>query len=142
MTMSEEKTVSLYTDGACRGNPGNGGAGAVIFDYKGREVASAKRFLGKCTNNEAEYAALILGLKEALKLKCKEIRIFLDSELLVRQIGGVYRVKNSRLKELMKDVRIQLSMFDGYSIKHVLRTRNTVADRLANEAIDDEIDTA
>ncbi len=142
MTMSEEKTVSLYTDGACRGNPGNGGAGAVIFDHKGREVASAKRFLGKCTNNEAEYAALILGLKEALKLKCKEIRIFLDSELLVRQIGGVYRVKNSRLKELMKDVRIQLSMFDGYSIKHVLRTRNTVADRLANEAIDDEIDTA
>lgn len=137
--MPEGKTINLYTDGACRGNPGDGGAGVVLFDEDGRVVATAKKFLGICTNNEAEYGALILGLKEALKSKHKNIRIFLDSELLVRQINGVYRVKNSRLKELMKDVRKYLSMFDGYTVGHVPRSGNKMADRLANEAIDDEV---
>lgn len=136
--MSDEEAVILYTDGACRGNPGDGGAGAVLFDENGRVVTTAKKFLGICTNNEAEYGALILGLKEALKSKHKNIRIFLDSELLVKQINGIYRVRNSRLKELMKDVRKQLSMFDGYTVEHVPRSRNKVADKLANEAIDDE----
>ncbi|MBW2598717.1 MAG: ribonuclease HI family protein [Deltaproteobacteria bacterium] len=139
--MPDEATVILYTDGACRGNPGNGGAGAVLFDKNGCVAATAKRFLGICTNNEAEYGALIMGLKEALEAKHKNIRIFLDSELLVRQINGVYRVKNGRLKELMKDVRKYLSMFDGYTVEHVPRSRNKIADRLANEAIDDEIET-
>jgi len=138
--MPDEEAVILYTDGACRGNPGNGGAGAVLFDKNGRVVATAKKFLGICTNNEAEYGALIMGLKEAIESKHKNIRIFLDSELLVRQINGKYRVKNSRLKELMKDVRKQLSMFDGYAVEHVPRSRNKMADRLANEAIDDELD--
>ncbi len=140
MTVPEGKTASLYTDGACRGNPGDGGAGAALFDENGRVVTTAKKFLGTCTNNEAEYGALILGLEEALKAKHKSIRIFLDSELLVRQINGVYRVKNSRLKELMKDVRKYLSMFDEYTVDHVPRSGNKMADRLANEAIDDSVD--
>jgi len=140
MTMPDEEAVSLYTDGACRGNPGNGGAGAVLFDKDGCVITTAKKFLGVCTNNEAEYGALILGLKETVKAKHKNIRIFLDSELLVRQINGIYRVKNSRLKELMKDVRKQLSMFDKYAVEHVPRSRNKVADMLANEAIDESVD--
>ena len=138
--MTDEEAVIMYTDGACRGNPGNGGAGAVLFDKNGHVIITAKKFLGVCTNNEAEYAALILGLEETLNAKRKNIRIFLDSELLVKQINGIYRVKNSRLKKLMKNVREQLSMFDGYTVEHVPRSRNKVADRLANEAIDEAVD--
>ena len=135
--MPDEEAVILYTDGACRGNPGNGGAGAVLFDKNGRIVATARKFLGICTNNEAEYEALIMGLKETAKAGHKYIQIFLDSELLVKQINGIYRVKNSRLKELMKDVRKQLSRFDVHTVKYIPRSRNKVADRLANEAIDE-----
>jgi len=138
--MPEEKAIRLYTDGACRGNPGNGGAGAVLFDENGEIVTTAKKFLGTCTNNEAEYAALILGLEEALSAGHKTIQVFLDSELLVRQINGVYRVKNDRLKKLMKEVQRHLARFDRYTVKHVPRSENATADRLANEAIDDELD--
>ena len=138
--MPEQKAIRLYTDGACRGNPGIGGAGAVMFDDNGGVVATAKKFLGACTNNEAEYTALILGLEEVLSGGYKNIQVFLDSELLVRQINGIYRVKNDRLKTLMKEVKQHLSLFDGYTVKHVPRSENAVADRLANEAIDDELD--
>jgi len=134
--MSSDSVWSLYTDGACRGNPGNGGAGAVLFDGKGATVITANRFLGLCTNNEAEYKALILGLEEALKGGYKRLHIFLDSELLVRQVKGVYRVKNERLKKLMEDVRHLLSLLEEYTIEHVMRDKNSIADRLANEAID------
>jgi ribonuclease HI len=131
------KRFSLYTDGASRGNPGDAGAGAVLYDDKGNILITAKKALGICTNNEAEYKALILGLEESLKEKCKCISVFLDSELLVRQINGVYRVKNKRLQDLMKDVRGLFSRFDEYTVEHVMRDKNTMADRLANEAIDE-----
>ncbi len=137
--MPDNSPVILYTDGACRGNPGNGGAGAVLLDKNGRVLITAKKFLGICTNNEAEYGALILGLKETRKAQHRNIRIFLDSELLAKQINGIYRVKNDRLKELMKDVRKQLSMFDSYTVEHIPRSGNKTADRLANEAIDESI---
>ena len=137
--MPDDSPVILYTDGACRGNPGNGGAGAVLLDKNGRVLITAKKFLGICTNNEAEYGALILGLKETRKAQHRNIRLFLDSELLAKQINGIYRVKNDRLKELMKDVRKQLSMFDSYTVEHVPRSGNKTADRLANEAIDESI---
>jgi len=138
--MSEDTMVRLFTDGACRGNPGYGGAGAVLLDTNGQVVASAKQFLGTCTNNEAAYKALMLGLQETLKCGYASIRIFLDSELLVRQIQGAYRVKNTRLQTLMREVRRHLAMFDGYTVEHVPRSENTMADRLANEAIDDAFD--
>ncbi len=137
--MPDDSPVILYTDGACRGNPGNGGAGAVLLDKNGRVLITAKKFLGICTNNEAEYGALILGLKETRKAQYRNIRVFLDSELLAKQINGIYRVKNDRLKELMKDVRKQLSMFNSYTVEHVPRSGNKIADRLANEAIDESI---
>ena len=134
-----DKRLSLFTDGACRGNPGNGGAGAVLVGQNGEVVSTAKRFLGHCTNNIAEYQALILGLEEALRRGSTAISIYLDSELIVRQIQGVYRVKNPTLKPLMADVRALLDRFDTWQVAHVPRSENAVADQLANEAIDEAL---
>ena len=134
-----ETVLHLYTDGASRGNPGQGGAGAVLTDAKGAVVATAKKYLGRCTNNVAEYQALILGLEEALKIHCRRLRIFLDSELLVNQINGSYRVKNENLKGLMQEVRKLLSFLDDYTVQHIGRSGNHLADGLANEAIDETL---
>lgn len=132
----EKKIFRLYSDGACRGNPGEGGAGAVITDEEGNVVWEGKEYLGHCTNNIAEYKALILGLKGALAGGYNKLDVFLDSELLARQINGSYRVKNEKLKVLMQEVRSLLSSFDCVQVNHVLRCNNTQADKLANLAID------
>ena len=132
-----ESVLNLYTDGACRGNPGYGGAGAVLMDEDGNTVATVREFLGPCTNNIAEYRALILGLEEALKRRCRKLHIFLDSELLVKQINGMYRVKSNHLKVLMVDIKRLLSFLDAYTVEHLGRSQNHIADRLANEAIDE-----
>lgn len=134
-----ERTFTLYTDGACRGNPGEGGAGAVLIDEKGGIFATKKTALGTCTNNIAEYKALILGLEEALQRKCRYLDIFLDSELIVNQINGHYKVKNETLKVLMGEVKKLLSYLDRYTVTHVERSQNHLADKLANEAIDDAL---
>jgi ribonuclease HI len=134
-----DKPLSLFTDGACRGNPGQGGAGAVLVGRNGEVVGSAKKFLGHCTNNIAEYRALILGLEAALERGAAEISIYLDSELLVRQIQGIYRVKNPDLKPLMVEIRDLLDRFETWKIEHVPRGKNVLADRLANEAIDETL---
>lgn len=135
--MKSNKTYDLYTDGASRGNPGKAGGGAILYDENGHIISSAKDFFGVCTNNIAEYRALILGLEKALGKGCRCLRIFLDSELLVRQIQGSYRVKNENLAKLMTEVRKLLSFLDEYTIKHIERAKNKAADRLANEAIDE-----
>jgi len=137
--MSKGESFILYSDGASRGNPGNGGGGAVLYDRSGAVVATVKQYLGVCTNNEAEYRALMLGLKEAVKRGIKNLTIFLDSELLVRQITGIYRVKNQNLQGLMHEVRKELSLLDTYTVEHVMREKNRVADGLANEAIDEAL---
>jgi len=131
--------VNLYTDGACRGNPGQGGAGAVLVDETGEIVATVRHSLGHCTNNIAEYKALIFGLEEALKKRYGRLNIFLDSELLVNQIKGSYKVKNENLKILMSEVKKLLSYFDSYKVEHIDRSQNHMADKLANEAIDEAI---
>ena len=133
--------LNIYTDGACRGNPGYGGAGVVLTDEKGNIVGTTREFLGLCTNNLAEYRALIIGLEEALRRHCRQLHIFLDSELLVNQIKGTYRVKNNKLKILMGDVRRLLASFDGYIVEHIERNQNRTADRLANQAIDEVLQT-
>jgi ribonuclease HI len=132
-----DKPLSLFTDGACRGNPGQGGAGAVLIGGDGEVVGTAKKFLGHCTNNIAEYRALILGLETALERSAPAISIYLDSELLVRQIQGIYRVKNPDLKPLMLEIRDLLDRFDTWKIEHVPRSKNALADKLANESIDE-----
>lgn len=128
----------LFSDGACRGNPGVGGAGAVITDSVGNVVWEGKQYLGHCTNNIAEYKALIMGLKGALHNSYINLEVYLDSELLARQINGSYRVKNENLKILMQDVRGLLASFNSVQVKHVPRFHNAHADRLANLAIDEK----
>jgi len=134
-----EKKYKLFSDGACRGNPGVGGAGAVITDDRENVIWEGKEYLGHCTNNIAEYRALILGLKGALTNGYKSLEVYLDSELLAKQINGSYRVKNENLQVLMKEVRSLLTSFESVGVKHVLRSHNSHADRLANLAIDTHI---
>ncbi|MFO7570660.1 MAG: ribonuclease HI family protein [Smithellaceae bacterium] len=135
--MMDKKTVKLFTDGACRGNPGIGGAGAVIMDEAENVLWEGKEYLGHCTNNIAEYRALILGLKGALTEDYPDIEVYLDSELLANQINGSYKVKNENLKQLMQEVRALLASFASFSVLHVRRCNNAQADQLANQAIDD-----
>jgi ribonuclease HI len=132
------ENYKLFSDGACRGNPGVGGAGAVITDIKENVIWEGKEYLGHCTNNIAEYRALILGLKGALSHGYKSLEVYLDSELLTKQINGSYRIKNENLKVLMKEVRSLLTSFESVQVKHVPRSHNSYADKLANLAIDEK----
>jgi ribonuclease HI len=132
--------VTLYVDGSCKGNPGEGGAGVVIKDEQERTVSHIKRYLGSVTNNIAEYQALILGLQEAKQLGSQEVMIYLDSELVVNQINGVYRVRDSTLKILEGEVRGLLKHFTRWVIRHIPREENREADRLAREAVRDKGD--
>ena len=126
----------LYCDGASRGNPGPSGAGVVILDKNGEEIFELSRFLDHGTNNEAEYKALIRGLTAAADIGIKGLQIFLDSELVVNQLLGTYKVRNPRLLQLFEEAMSRLQLFDEYAIFHVERKLNQEADRLANEAID------
>ena len=129
-------SASLYCDGASRGNPGPSGAGVVLLDEKGEQIFELSRYLDNGTNNEAEYRALVRGLRAAADLGVKRIEIFSDSELVVRQLIGKYKVRNARLRSLFDQAVSILQQFDDYDIFHVGRELNQQADRLANEAID------
>lgn len=126
----------LFTDGASRGNPGQAGAGAVLYDGNSLELAAKSVYLGTCTNNVAEYKALLIGLQEALRLGCTELTISLDSELIVRQLQGRYKVKNETLLLLFNEVQQHLDRLGKWSIVHVPRAQNARADQLANRGID------
>ena len=132
----EEGVWSLYCDGASRGNPGPAGAGVVLLDPYGEVAVRNLEYLGPTTNNVAEYRGLLLGLKMARNLGIKKIRVYSDSELLVRQINGSYRVKKPHLLTLWQEARRQLQQFQTYEVTHVPRGENHEADRLANQAID------
>ncbi len=123
----------LYTDGASRGNPGPAGIGYVLIIDGKKRTHSA--YIGRSTNNVAEYTALIEGLKAALSEGVQELDIYMDSELVVRQLEGYYRVKQPHLKGLYEKVKQMLSSFKGYRISHVPRQDNKEADRLSKEAI-------
>ncbi len=126
----------LYSDGAARGNPGPAAAGAVVFDDEGDVLAEISQALGRTTNNVAEYRALIAGLEKGGELGVTHIEVRLDSELIVRQIEGRYRVKNAGLVPLHRKAVDLLAGFSSFSIKHVPRKENAHADRLANQALD------
>jgi ribonuclease HI len=128
--------MSLHCDGASRGNPGPAGAGVVLSAQNGRQLLEVSRFLDTATNNEAEYQALIRGLKAAEDLGIKSLQIFSDSELVVKQVRGEYKVRNLRLQLLFRQVMTRLQQFDDYAIVHVGRELNEKADRLAKDAID------
>jgi len=129
--------LQLYTDGASRGNPGEAGAGITILDALGNELVGTGKYLGQCTNNEAEYRALLLGIARCREFGSGRIKIHLDSELVVRQVRGEYRVKHPTLIPLFQQVMQGLSDFASYSITHVRRAENSRADELANQAIDE-----
>lgn len=125
----------LHTDGASLQNPGPGGAGAIIYDGEGQVAAEISEYLGaRVTNNEAEYQGLLLGLKKLLTLGVRKVHIRLDSELAVRQIQGIYKVRNARLAIFFKEVQAALAQFEEYDIAHVQRELNRAADNLASTA--------
>ncbi len=128
------KRVIIHADGVSRGNPGPAAIGATIEDEGGRLVASISQRIGRTTNNQAEYRALIAALKEALKLGVSEAGIHLDSELVVKQVTGRYRVKNTALKPLYSEVKRLLGRLRGFTVTHVPRQQNREADKLANSA--------
>ncbi|HWJ46570.1 MAG TPA: ribonuclease HI family protein [Candidatus Udaeobacter sp.] len=125
-----------HSDGGARGNPGPAGYGVVIKDESGRKVAALSEYLGHQTNNFAEYQALIAALEYALKHGPKALKVISDSELLVRQIKGIYKVKNATLQDLHARAKELIKQLDWFSIGHALREHNQEADRLANEAMD------
>jgi len=129
-------SLTLQADGGARGNPGPAGAGAVLYDASGEEVAALSRYLGVATNNEAEYQGLLMGLTEARRLGASQLTIKLDSELIVRQIQGRYKVKAPGLKPLFAQAQRLLQSFAQVSISHVPRAQNARADQLANQAMD------
>ena len=125
-----------HTDGGARGNPGPSGYGVVIKDESGKKVAALSEYLGHQTNNFAEYQALIGALEYALQHEYKALKVISDSELLVRQIKGIYKVKNSTLQDLHARAKELIAQMNWFSIDHALREHNQEADRLANEAMD------
>ncbi|MBI5521667.1 MAG: ribonuclease HI family protein [Desulfarculus sp.] len=126
----------LFADGGSRGNPGPAGAGAALMDPAGQQVAAWHRYLGITTNNVAEYQALIMGLEGALDLGVAELLVRLDSELLVRQLQGVYQVKSPHLRPLFAQARALAGRFAVIQFQHIPREQNAIADRLANLAMD------
>jgi ribonuclease HI len=142
--MSQSDPYQLYCDGACRGNPGPSAIGGVIY-RNGSTIEEISEHIGVATNNEAEYRSLIRGLEALRDLAKPEtgdtdsgprpaIEVFMDSELVVRQVEGRYKVKNERLRPLYQQVRALLDDFPNWKIRHVPRAKNAEADRLANAA--------
>jgi ribonuclease HI len=127
----------IHTDGAARGNPGPAGAGAILRDAESGEVmAEVAQGLGRATNNVAEWTAVRLALEEARRLGAQRVDLRMDSELVARQITGIYRVKHPDLKPIHAAVMELLRGFEGYTVGHVPRELNKDADRLSNVAID------
>jgi len=131
-----ERYLIAHSDGGARGNPGPAGYGVVIQDESGRKVAALSEYLGHQTNNFAEYQGLIAALEFANKHGPKALKLISDSELLVRQIKGIYKVKNAVLQDLHGRAKELIAQLDWFSIGHALREHNQEADRLANEAMD------
>ncbi|MBC8413993.1 MAG: ribonuclease HI family protein [Nitrospira sp.] len=139
------KTVSavMFSDGACSGNPGPSGVGAVIrINQKDADMlgvnseCTISEYIGSATNNIAEYTAVVRGLEKALDLGVTDISVSADSELLVRQVNGIYKVKNQKLLPLYKKVMDLLNRFQKYKVSHVRREFNSEADALAREAVE------
>ncbi len=130
--------LTIYSDGASRNNPGEAGAGVHIM-RDGKPVEGLARYLGTTTNNIAEYAAAIMGLEYAVKQGARRVRLFADSELLVKQINGQYKVKNEGLKPLHGKVKELIAKIGSVEVQYIPREQNREADALANRAIDEKI---
>ncbi len=129
--------LSVYSDGAARGNPGPAGAGGRALDPRGVLVAEVSEYLGEATNNVAEYRALILTLEECRGLGYRRLKVFTDSQLMANQITGGYRVKSAGLKPLAARVKALLDEYREVEVQYIPRAKNTECDALANKAVDD-----
>ena len=130
------KSLVIFTDGAARGNPGPAAIGALIKDKTGNNIASISRPIGRATNNQAEYLAIIAALEQAINLGASQVELRSDSELVTKQINGQYRVKKASLRPLYLKVKQLQSQLKGFTITHIPRQQNQEADRLANMALD------
>ena len=131
----KSKKFFLYADGGSRGNPGPSGIGVIIKDAKQKTVKELSRYIGEATNNIAVYNALVLGLEEVVALGAGDVVIYLDSELLVKQLNGEYRVKDEGMKVLFEKALGILKRLNSFEIKHIAREKNKEADKLVNKAI-------
>jgi ribonuclease HI len=129
------KRLVIYTDGASSGNPGPAAIGVVVKDGQGKVVSRISRHIGRATNNQAEYRAIISALEEAIRLGAGAVDIKSDSELVVRQLKGRYRVKKATLRPLYQQVVQLIGSLEAFTITHIPRTQNREADRLANRAL-------
>ena len=131
------KTLRLYTDGAARGNPGPAGLGVVIEDDQGMRLRGLCRYIGVATNNRAEYLALLEGLRAVRDWKPDHLEVYLDSNLVVEQVNGRWKIKHVDLQPLARQVQELLREFPSVTVAHVRREKNMGADALANKAIDE-----
>ena len=127
--------MRIFTDGASRGNPGPAAIGAIIKDTGGNLITSISQPIGRATNNQAEYRAIITALEQAINLGVSQVEIRSDSELVTRQINGQYRVKTASLRPLYLKVKQLQGQLKGFAITHIPRQQNREADRLANMAL-------
>ncbi len=130
--------LTIFTDGASRNNPGEAGAGVLIL-RDNKPVAKLARYLGTTTNNIAEYTAAIMGMEHAIMLGASSVRLMADSELLVKQLNGQYKVKNEGLKPLHHKVKELIAKIGNVEVQYIPRAQNKEADALANKAIDEKI---
>jgi len=133
------RKLRVTSDGAARGNPGLAGAGAVLFDEEGQVLERLGKFLGRQTNNVAEYQGLLLGLRRARELGAEELEIVADSELMIRQLSGAYQVRATALRELHSEALSLLKAFRKVKLMHVPRAQNGEADEMSNRAIDERL---
>lgn len=126
----------IYTDGGARGNPGPAAGGVVVFDEDGKLIALEGKYFGKLTNNQAEYEALILALEIITKKECRKVVCYLDSELIVKQMNGEYKIKNTQIKRYKKKIDKLTKEIEEIEYKHVFREKNTYADKLVNIVLD------
>jgi len=135
-SIATDEWFTAHCDGGSRGNPGPSGYGAVIEDSDGQVVARLSEFLGHQTNNYAEYSGLLAVLAWAIENGTKRLRVVSDSELMVKQMKGLYKVKNPGLRTLWEEAKRRAARLDRFEMRHTLRGGNQEADRLANEAMD------
>ncbi len=138
MWIQDMEQLNIYSDGASRGNPGPSAAAVKITDARGVAVKRFSKFLGRKTNNQAEYEALIVALEQARQLTDKSVECFLDSELVVKQLRGEYRIKNPRLRSLWQKILDIQQYFQNVSFNYVSRLDENIAevDRMANRVLD------
>lgn len=133
---AEPMRATLHTDGGARGNPGPAGIGVVLANEDGEVIAEIARGIGQATNNVAEYAALIAGLELALSRDVTDVDIYVDSELVVSQLLGKWKIKKDTLRPLAVKARGLMDRFESFTISHVKRELNADADKLANQGMD------